>query len=98
MKKEIMELLKSKDGEMRLNNISKLVRVTKNALNDDVDILLIEFDAINKVNFTHFYASKIESRDYEGIIRECKSHTELFLTGVKERLLLDLEAGYRNSR
>ena len=95
MKKEIMQLVNSEDGTLRLNNISILRRWTKNGLGDRVDRLEIEFDNINDVCFS-IYDTSIKSRDYEGIMRECEEHTKRFLEEVESTLISNMRAGYRN--
>ena len=94
MKKEIMKLVKSEEGQFRLNNISWLYRWTTSALNEKVDCLTIEFDNINHVCFgSHVY---IESRDYDGIIAECQKATTSFLTAVALELNKNMKNGYRH--
>lgn len=96
MKKEIMELLKSADGVYRINNISYLKRWTRGPLNNNLDCLELRFDNINHANFS-IYDTKIRSRDYEGIIKECEELTQAFLLEVSKRLCNNLKAGYRNT-
>lgn len=95
MKKDIMELLKSENGYLRINNISYLHRWTKDALGNEVDRLELEFDTINNVNFS-IYEREIKSRDYAGIISECQVITENFMTEVSKTLCNNMKAGYRN--
>ncbi len=95
MKKEIMSLIKSKEEErFRLNNICYLRHWTQNALGDNCDMLVLEFDNINGVSFGQWQV--IRSRAYEGIIQECKEAISYHLGGVIGRLCKDLDAGYRN--
>ena len=94
MKKEIIKLLESKEGTLKLNNISKLRRFTKNALNEECDILKLDFDTINDVDFG-MSNIEIKSRDWKEIIKECECLTEQFLdNAVKERIIKNLKAGY----
>ena len=93
MKKEILNLVKSEEGILRLNNISFLRRWTKDALNNPVDKLVIEFDSINHVRYS-LYERDIESRDFEGIIKECEEKTHLFLTEVSNVICSNLRNGY----
>lgn len=95
MKKEIIQLVNSEEGSFRLNNISTLRRWTKNGLDMDVDKLELEFDCINGVRFS-ICDREIESRDYEGIIKECQEITTRFLDEVARSLKNDMRAGYRN--
>lgn len=93
MKKEIIALVKSEEGTYRMNNISFLKRWTKSGLDEDVDMLELNFDNINHVNYG-YSTVEIKSRDYEGIINECIAATEDYLSKVAERLAKDLRAGY----
>lgn len=96
MKKEIMELVNSEEGTLRINNVSYLHRWTKDGLGNKVDKLVLEFDNINHVNFG-IANRDIESRDYDGIVRECEDLTNRFFAEVSRRLTSDLKAGYKNT-
>lgn len=98
MKKNIMNLINSESDEgicFRLNNVSYLKRWTRDALGNDVDKLVLEFDNINNVNFS-LYDKEIKSRDYDGIISECQQITETFFAKVSKTLVSNLKTGYRN--
>lgn len=96
MKKEIIALVNStEEGYFRLNNISKLYRLTKDALNQDCDVLKIEFDNINHVYFGMSIVD-IKSRDFDGIIAECQQATTKYLEEVARTLNSNIAAGYRN--
>ena len=92
MKKQIEELVKSDNGEYRLNCIATLRRWTEDGLSDPVDMLAIEFDTLNGVNIGHWRI--IESRDYEGIINECADYIMLFLAEAGAKLTKELKNGY----
>lgn len=97
MKKEIMNLISSKEGMFRLNNVSYLKKWTFNdGLGHEEDILELEFDTINNVCFS-IYDRRIKSRDYDGIIEECKILTESFFKEVASTLCNNLGAGYINT-
>ena len=85
MKQDILALLKTENGTCRLNNISSL----KHWTTDGVDMLVIEFDDINGVHFGQWQV--IRSRDYDGIIQECKDAIGYHLGGVIGKLCKDLE-------
>lgn len=96
MKNDIIALVNStEEGFYRLNNIAKLHRYTKDALNQDCDILKIEFDNINNVNFG-ITVINITSRDYNGIVTECQQAISKYLEEVTRSLNNDIVAGYRN--
>ena len=95
MKKEIMNLITSSEGQFRINNISYLKRWTKDGMGEDVDKLTLEFDNINNVCFS-IYDQEIKSRDYDGIIRECQELTKRFMQEVERELLNNISVGYRN--
>lgn len=94
MKKEIMALIASPEGQYRINNISVLRRWTKNGIGEDVDCLELFFNPINGVEFSGW--TKITARDYDGIIEEIEQATNCFLDSVAETLVKNLKAGYRN--
>lgn len=94
MKKELMSVVNSEDGVFKLNNISYLKRWTKNAIGDNVDMLVLEFNNINNVNYS-ICDREIKSRDYDGIIKECDDITKRFLDEVSRKIRSDLKAGYR---
>ncbi|MBR4606342.1 MAG: hypothetical protein IKO41_08990 [Lachnospiraceae bacterium] len=95
LKTEIMDLLNGKEGMVRINNVSFLKRWTEDALGNPCDVLKLDFDTINDVNFG-IYDTYVKSRDYDGIIEECAALTERFFAEVTERLCKDMKAGYRN--
>ena len=80
---------------MKKELLKILDRWTKDALGNDVDRLELEFDHINGACFS-LYNRTIESRDYDGIIRESQEITQAFLAKVSHRLCSNLRAGYRN--
>lgn len=95
MKKEILNLVESNEGEFVLNNISYLRRWTNSAIGENVDKLVVEFENINNVNFG--VASKeIVARDYNGIINEITIATKEYLQEVSNRLCSNLKCGYIN--
>lgn len=97
MKKEILNLIESNEGEFVLNNISHLRRWTNSAIGENVDKLVIEFENIDNVNFG--VASKeIVARDYNGIINEITIATKEYLQEVSNRLCSNLKCGYINSK
>lgn len=97
MKKEILDLIKSDEGQFTLNNISYLKRWTKSGIGENVDKLVIEFKNINNVNFG--YSSKeIASRDFDEIINEITIATQEYLQEVSNELCRNLKNGYRNSK
>lgn len=97
MKKEILNLVESNEGEFVLNNISYLRRWTNSAIDENVDKLVVEFKNINNVNFG--VASKeIVARDYNGIINEITIATKEYLQEVSNHLCSNLKCGYINSK
>lgn len=90
-----MALINSEEGTFKLNNVSYLVRWTKDAMGNKVDMLRLEFDSINGVRYS-LYKNEITARDYEGIIKECETLTNAFFAEVARSLTSNLKAGYRN--
>lgn len=95
MKKEIMNLLNSENGSFRINNISKLERWTKDGIGNDVDMLIIRFDPVNGVNFGDDTV-RIDSRDFDGIIADCRRAINNHMNTVTNKLLEQLQNGYIN--
>ncbi len=93
MKKDIMKIVET-EGTFRLNKISKLRRWQKDIIYDEkVDEFEIDFDSINGIYIG--YSKKIVSRDYEGIIEECKEATKEYFERASEQFTKALSAGYR---
>ena len=93
MKKEITRLLKQEEGTLKLNNLSRLRRWSKNLFGEKVDMLVLDFDNVNNVEYS-VGNTEIRSRDYEGILEEVKNMTEWFLECIKLELINNLENGY----
>ena len=70
MKKEILNLIESNEGEFVLNNISYLRRWKKSAIGENVDKLVVEFENINNVNFG--VASKEFARSVRRTLQKSK--------------------------
>ena len=92
MYKEIKELVKAKEGYFRINHISVLRRWTEDAMGQKVDMLVLDFDAINGVNYSKRVG--IISRDYVGIQTECEEATRKFMEEVTEKLVSNIICGY----
>lgn len=97
MKKEILNLIESSEGEFVLNNISYLRRWKTSAIGENVDRLEIEFKNINNVNFG-MTSKEIIARDYDGIIDEATTATKEYLQEVSDKLCRNLKSGYINSK
>ena len=93
MKKEITRLLKQEEGTLKLNNLSRLRRWSKNLFGEKVDMLVLDFDNVNNVRYG-VGNTEIKSRDYEGVLEEVKNMTALFLESIKLELINNLENGY----
>ena len=94
LKQEITALINSAEGRCRINHISTLNRLTKDAAGLDCDVLKLEF---NTTFFPrcHVYDNTIKSREYAGIIAECEQITRETLQGISDQLCSDIRAGYR---
>ena len=93
MKKEITRLLKQEEGTLKLNNLSRLRRWSKDLFGEKVDMLVLDFETVNNVRYG-VGNTEIKSRDYEGVLEEVKNLTEQFLECVKLELINNLENGY----
>ena len=93
MKKEITRLLKQEEGTLKLNNLSRLRRWSKDLFGEKVDMLVLDFETVNNVRYG-VGNTEIKSRDYEGVLEEIKNLTEQFLECVKLELINNLENGY----
>lgn len=94
LKTAITNLINSENGSFRLNSIAILERRTKNALNEDVDVLAVKFDALNGLIVKTCYCIEIQSREYAGIIDECNKAIQTFLNEAANQITNDLKAGY----
>lgn len=93
-KSEIMNLINSEEGRIRINPICTLSRWTVDPLyNEAVDGLNLEFDNINGMGrFSGIVC--IESRDYAGIIREVEEAIRKRMQEVSDYLITALRNGY----
>lgn len=94
LKNAIAELISSEQGTVRLNSIAVLERRTKNALNEDVDVLTIRFDTLNGLYVKTRTTVDIKAREYDGVIEECCTATQTFLSDAAGQIASDLKAGY----
>ena len=94
LKKAITDLINAEQGSVRLNSVAVLERRTKNALNEDVDVLAIRFDALNGLYVKTRTTVDIQARDYDGVIDECCTATQTFLSEAAGQIASDLKAGY----
>ena len=94
MKKEIMNLVASKEGEFRINSVCKLHRWTSIPGNNNLDKLALNFDRIADMGrFVHNV--EIESRDYDGIIDEITQAIDAHFAEIAEWLKKCLVNGYQ---
>lgn len=91
---EIVNLINSSEGTLRINPICTLRRWTVDPLyNESVDGLMLDFDAINKIG--RFAGTvKIDSRDYDGIVREVEAAINDKMQQVSDYLVNALKNGY----
>lgn len=76
MKKEFKRLLDASNANLRISNIAKLYRYTRDGLGNDCDRLQIIFNS--PTGCVSFYTADIEARTTEGIAREIGEHTKAF--------------------
>lgn len=91
MKKEIEKLLSSENDSLRLNEYCILKRWKKDALNQKVDRLVIEFN-----NYYGKYNKivEIESRNYSEIIKLIENEIKKFFLELGNNLSKDFKNGY----
>lgn len=90
MKKEIIELVNSKEGTLKINNFCELHRWTKSALNEDVDRLEVIF------SITHYMSHivEIQSREWKSIVDEVVSAQNKAFADSANELNKQLLNGY----
>lgn len=94
MKKDIMHLVASPEGEYRINPVCKLRRWTSIPGNHDIDKLVLDFDVI--ADMGRFDRSvDITSRDYDGIITEITNAIDEHFADIASYLNNCLKNGYR---
>lgn len=93
-KSDIMKLVNSSEGIIRINPICTLRRWTVDSLgNRPVDRLSLDFDSINGMGrFVGFV--EIQSREYSGIIAEIESAIKAKMEEVSACLCTALKNGY----
>lgn len=81
MKKEIIALVNSQDGELKINKFCTLHRWTKSALNEDVDRL----EAIFSITHYMSHIVEIQSREWRDIVNEvAAAQTKAFAESAEE--------------
>lgn len=81
MKKEIITLVNSKEGTLKINNYCTLQRWTKTALNEDVDKL----EAIFSITHYMSHTVEIQSRNWKSIVDEVvAAQTKAFAESADE--------------
>lgn len=93
IKSEIVDLVKSEGGSVKINEIALLYRWTKDGLGEDVDGLHITFKYVCGVRGG--WSKEIIARDYDGIIAEISAATETYMQMCAEKMISNLRAGYR---
>lgn len=75
MKKEVENLLKEKDGYLKLSNFCTLHRWQSNALGENVDCLKADFSITSAFD----YCEQITARDWQGIVEQVReAHARAF--------------------
>lgn len=90
MKKEIVNLLKSNEGILKINKYFVLERHTKNALNQDVDELNLRCDLTRFA----YKTVKIKSRDCEEIKKEISNQIFFIMNEVRNNMMDNLDNEY----
>lgn len=81
MKKEIIALVNSKEGRLKINNYCTLERWTKSALNEDVDRLRVVFS----ITHVQSHTFEIQSREWRDIVDEVvAAQTKAFAEAASE--------------
>lgn len=91
--KDIENILKVENGTCEINNLCFLKKWTVNRNNKKIDVLTLEFYAINGRRYVGIYT--INSRDFNGVLNEIKSAINDGLQEINDRLIKDINAGYR---
>jgi hypothetical protein len=94
MKKEIMQLVNSDSGMLKLNAISRLVRDVNDLFGMHHDNLSIEFLDVNGDARTFQGSYRISSRTFAGIVAECEEYTRIHLQRCTDQLCSNLKNGY----
>ena len=89
MKKEINLLLASEDGELKINEMFRLRRWTKDALGNRVDMLKLETTQYGRYD----KSVKIEARDINGIIAEVESKIAQTMKDISEEMCARWKGG-----
>ena len=93
LKKEIAKAIRDGEGTVKINDISSLIRWTKNAIGEECDCLVIRFDYMCGIKGG--WIRDIESRDVDGIIDEIKRLTTEYFLECSIATTKNIENGYR---
>lgn len=95
LKKDIVALVKSNKGEVKINRICKLVRWTKDGLGDEVDKLELQFCRLGG-NGVYQTGVEIYGREYTDIEVEVAYEIKKYLEAEAKNMINDLRASYIN--
>lgn len=90
MKKEIINLINSANATLTINKFCKIRRWTKDALNNDVDRLEVEFS----IKHVYDYSAEINARDWQGVINEVQEHQTKAFAAAAATYNKELKNGY----
>lgn len=82
----------SSPSVLPLNNISRLNRWTRNALNEPCDCLEIEFKFVTGIKGGRSYP--ITARNYDGVMIEIEMYTRQYLAECVDQTIKNIKNGY----
>ena len=92
LKKDIVNLIKSDKGSVKINEIIRLHRWTKNAIGEDVDCLMVSFSYIGGTRYG--CSIDVASRTYDGIIEEISVYFKIYMRDCTEQIIDNIRNGY----
>ena len=92
IKKDIINLVMSEEGTVRINEITTIIRWTKNAVNAPVDRMVVTFAHVAGVRGGQTF--DISARDYDGILKEIADCTHIYLENCADQMIQNMKNGY----
>ena len=93
IKTEITEMLKNGEGNVKINEVTRLTYNTRDGLGNKCDTMTCWFSFVTGVKGGKMYA--INARDYDGIIAELEECMADYFAECAKAAAKNLRAGYR---
>ncbi len=91
MKKEVQSILNSEEGMLEMTRAAKLIRWTRNALGDKVDMLKLSVEAVPGYLSRDY---EIKARDWQGVVKEAAEAVKTYHKEAAEKIASEILNGH----